>query len=88
MPAELRSLSEFATRVQARAAVAGWIEDYNTVRRQSALGLRSPAAYGESLRERTARDPRQPGAGKRRRRPSRRSFLGAAPHKQAKQVFE
>jgi len=47
---ELRSLERFATRAQARAAVAAWIEDYNTVRRHSALGMRSPAAYEQSLR--------------------------------------
>ena len=47
---ELRSLHEFRTRAQARAAVAAWIEDYNTVRRHSALGMRSPAAYERSLR--------------------------------------
>ena len=38
-----------ATCAQARAAVAAWIEDYNTVRRHSALGMRSPAAYEQSL---------------------------------------
>jgi putative transposase len=47
---ELRSLREFATRAQARPAVAAWIEDYNTVRRHSALGMRSPAAYEQSLK--------------------------------------
>jgi putative transposase len=47
---ELRSLRQFATRAQARAAVAAWIEDYNTVRRHSALGMRSPAAYEQSLK--------------------------------------
>ena len=47
---ELRSLERFATRAQARAAVAAWIEDYNTVRRHSALGMRSPAAYEQSLK--------------------------------------
>jgi transposase InsO family protein len=46
---ELRSLRQFTTRAQARAAVAVWIEDYNTVRRHSALGMRSPAAYEQSL---------------------------------------
>ena len=46
---ELRSLRQFTTRAQARAAVAAWIEDYNTVRRHSALGMRSPAAYEQSL---------------------------------------
>jgi putative transposase len=47
---ELRSLAKFATRAQARAAVAAWIEDYNTVRRHSALGMQSPAAYEQSLK--------------------------------------
>jgi putative transposase len=46
---ELRSLHTFATRAQARAAVAAWIEDYNHVRRHSALGMRSPVDYERSL---------------------------------------
>jgi transposase InsO family protein len=47
---ELRALRQFTTRAQARAAVAAWIEDYNTVRRHSALGMRSPAAYEQALK--------------------------------------
>ena len=46
---ELRSLRSFATRAAARAAVAAWIEDYNHVRRHSALGMRSPVDYERSL---------------------------------------
>jgi putative transposase len=46
---ELRSLRQFATRAQARAAVAAWIEDYNHARRHSALGMRSPVDYERSL---------------------------------------
>ncbi|HEX7160301.1 MAG TPA: IS3 family transposase [Trebonia sp.] len=46
---ELRSLREFATRAEARAAVAAWIEDYNHVRRHSALGMVSPVDYERSL---------------------------------------
>jgi transposase InsO family protein len=46
---ELRSLRKFATRAQARSAVAAWIEDYNHVRRHSALGMRSPVDYERSL---------------------------------------
>jgi putative transposase len=46
---ELRSLRQFATRAQARAAVAAWIEDYNHVRRHSALGMKSPVDYERSL---------------------------------------
>jgi putative transposase len=47
---DLRSLHQFASKAQARTAVAAWIEDYNTVRRHSALGMRSPAAYEQSLK--------------------------------------
>jgi transposase InsO family protein len=46
---ELRRLQHFATRAQARAEVAAWIEDYNTVRRHSALGMMSPVAYEQTL---------------------------------------
>ena len=46
---ELRREKDFATRAQARAEVAAWIEDYNTARRHSALGMLSPAAYEHAL---------------------------------------
>jgi transposase InsO family protein len=46
---ELRREKHFATRAQARAGVAAWIEDYNTARRHSALGMRSPLAYEHAL---------------------------------------
>ena len=46
---ELRRLQYFATRAQARAGVAAWIEDYNTVRRHSALGMTSQVAYEHAL---------------------------------------
>jgi len=42
---ELRRIERFATRVQARVRVAAWIEEYNTVRRHSALGMMSPVAW-------------------------------------------
>ena len=42
---ELRSLEQFATRAQARTAVAAWIDDYNHDRRHSALQMRSPIDY-------------------------------------------
>jgi putative transposase len=42
---ELRRLEHFATRAAARAAVAAWIEEYNTVRRHSACGMMSPLAW-------------------------------------------
>jgi len=46
---ELRSLEHFDTRAQARRRVAAWIEDYNTNRRHSALGMRSPIQYEHDL---------------------------------------
>jgi transposase InsO family protein len=46
---ELRRLQHFATRAQAQAGVAAWIEDYNTTRRHSALGMLSPVAYERAL---------------------------------------
>jgi putative transposase len=51
---ELRREKDFATRAQARAGVAAWIEDYNTARRHSALGMRSPVAYEHALASRQA----------------------------------
>jgi transposase InsO family protein len=41
----LRRLEHFATRAQARARVAAWIEDYNHNRRHSACGMMSPVAW-------------------------------------------
>jgi len=46
---ELRRLEHFATKAAARGKVAAWIEDYNTTRRHSALGMRSPLAYEHAL---------------------------------------
>jgi transposase InsO family protein len=42
---ELRRVEHFATRAQARARVAAWIEDYNHNRRHSACGMMSPVAW-------------------------------------------
>jgi hypothetical protein len=46
---ELRSLRNFATKAAAKTAGAAWIEDYNHVRRHSALGMRCPVDYERSL---------------------------------------
>jgi transposase InsO family protein len=46
---ELRRLEHFTTRLQARAKIASWIDDYNTHRRHSALGMRSPIDYEQQL---------------------------------------
>jgi putative transposase len=42
---ELRSVEAFATRAQARARVAAWIEEYNTRRRHSACAMMPLAAW-------------------------------------------
>ena len=46
---ELRRVQHFATRQQARTAVAAWIEDYNTRRRHTACQKMPPAAYEQLL---------------------------------------
>jgi putative transposase len=46
---ELRSREHFATRAQARARVAAWIDDYNQQRRHSALRMMSPVDYEQAL---------------------------------------
>ena len=42
---ELRRMEQFATKAEACATVAAWIEEYNHDRRHSALGMLSPIAY-------------------------------------------
>jgi len=42
---ELLRLMHFATREQARRATAGWIDEYNTIRRHSTDGMLSPIDY-------------------------------------------
>ena len=46
---ELHSVETFATKAQARARVAAWIEDYNTNRRHSACQMMSPVDYEKAL---------------------------------------
>ena len=59
---ELRSLRKFATRAEARAAIAAWIEDYNHERRHSALGALLPlTAQPLSLTPNDAKDSSRPG---------------------------
>jgi transposase InsO family protein len=54
---ELRRTEHFATKAQARATVATWIEDYNHNRRHSALNMLSPIAYELALSQNTPDDP-------------------------------
>ena len=49
LESELRRIGQFATKAAARAGVAAWVEDYNHVRRHSALGMRSPVDYERGL---------------------------------------
>ena len=51
---ELRRVEHFATRAQAKAKVAGWIEDYNTKRRHSACQMMPPVRYEQVLAAREA----------------------------------
>jgi putative transposase len=52
---ELRSLEHFATKAQARARVAAWIDDYNRDRRHSGCRvngrMRSPIDYEQALHD-------------------------------------
>lgn len=51
---ELRRLEHFATKADARRAVAAWIDDYNRNRRHSAIGMISPMAYEQARTGRAA----------------------------------
>ena len=42
---ELRSREHFATRAQARTRIAAWIDEYNTIRKHSAIGMIPPVAF-------------------------------------------
>jgi transposase InsO family protein len=42
---ELRSQHRFATKTEARAKVAAWIDEYNRDRKHSSIGMRSPINY-------------------------------------------
>jgi transposase InsO family protein len=46
---ELRGLERFATKADARARVAAWIDEYNRVRKHSSCGMRSPVDYEIAL---------------------------------------
>ncbi|MDQ4033395.1 MAG: integrase core domain-containing protein [Actinomycetota bacterium] len=46
--------TRFATREQARPAVAAWIEEYNTVRRHSTNQMLSPVDYERAQASRPA----------------------------------
>jgi transposase InsO family protein len=50
---ELRRREHFATRAQARARVAAWIDEYNRDRRHSSLGMLSPLTYEQVLAAKT-----------------------------------
>jgi putative transposase len=51
---ELLRGAQFATRAEARAAVAGYLEEYNLVRRHSTCGMVSPVAYEHTQAEAAA----------------------------------
>jgi putative transposase len=47
---ELRALERFATKAAARVRVAAWIDEYNSDRKHSSCGMRSPIDYEFALR--------------------------------------
>jgi putative transposase len=47
---EMRSQQRFATKADARAQVAAWIDEYNRDRKHSSIGMRSPIDYELALR--------------------------------------
>jgi putative transposase len=51
---ELRAVEHFTTRAAARTRVSAWIQDYNTRRRHSALGMMTPVRYEQALQEQAA----------------------------------
>ena len=57
---ELRRVEHFATRDQARTAVAAWIEDYDARRRHTACQKMPPAAYEQLLAARGGSLERDP----------------------------
>lgn len=63
---ELLNETLFRSLDRARAAVASWVDDYNTERPHSALGYLSPAAYAASF---TATGARRSWSGLRSRAP-------------------
>lgn len=57
---ELRPMERYTTKVEARAGVAAFIDDYNRDRRHSAIGMIPPIAYEQALRTHTGH-PAGPG---------------------------
>jgi putative transposase len=55
---ELRRMEHFATKAQARAGVAAWIDDYNRDRRHSSVGMISPIDYEQAQRAQASAEPK------------------------------
>jgi len=51
---ELLAHNHFRTRAQARAGVAAWLEEYNTIRLHSTVGMLPPAVYEARARREAA----------------------------------
>jgi transposase InsO family protein len=43
-----RTTGPFATRAEARYAVAAWVDDFNAMRLHSAIGMLAPIAYEQA----------------------------------------
>ena len=55
---ELLSRRRFATKAEARRAVARYIDTYNNTRRHSSCEMRSPVHYEQLLNHRAAKEGR------------------------------
>jgi putative transposase len=55
---ELRRMEHFATKAQARAGVAAWIDDYNRDRRHSSVGMISPIDYEQAQHAQASAEPK------------------------------
>jgi putative transposase len=57
---ELLDLEPFATKTQARRAVAAWVDEYNRDRRHTALGMASPLAFEPAVPDAASLPPSSP----------------------------
>ena len=68
MRRELLNTEEFHSVLEARVVIAGWVEEYNTVRRHRGLGGKTPASFAaEAKRLAAAERKRQTSDGRKER---------------------
>lgn len=67
MRRELLRGEEFHSVLEARVVIAGWVDEYNTLRRHRGLGGKTPAAFTAEARRARARTRGQTGGGRKER---------------------